>query len=176
MNIISLHLSWQLLYSSVILLTSLYEKIMIFTKDIMYFGTSGVVNKVTRQYAFIPWFVTLESTAGGSPVELGTYEWWNHGRHARGGGCGGASILIEATSGGEDDGADLDIAEDSQLTCLLQQAMRPLGEGNLPAAHLLNPLNHNLAPRHASFSVSLINWLYYLCALSILPPTLNTIC
>ena len=79
------------------------------------------------------------------------------GRHSRGGAGGGAGILVEATGGGEDDDADLDIAEDGQLTCLLQQATTPLGEGDLPAAHLLNPPNHNLPPSHDSSSISLIN-------------------
>ena len=73
----------------------------------------------------------------------------NDGRHGRahGGGGGGVGILVEATGGGEDDDTDLDITEDGQLTCFLQQATTPLGEGGLPAAHVLNPPNHNLELR-----------------------------
>jgi hypothetical protein len=67
-----------------------------------------------------------------------------------GGGGGRAGILVEASRGGEDYNGDLDITEDGQLLCFLQQTTAPLAEGGLPLAHVLNPSNHNLAPRHAS--------------------------
>jgi hypothetical protein len=45
-----------------------------------------------------------------------------------GGGGGTAGILVEASRGGEDYNGDLDITEDGQLLCFLQQTTAPLAK------------------------------------------------
>lgn len=47
--------------------------------------------------------------------------------------------MEEFAGGGEDDKADLGVAEDGELLGLLEQAPPPLGEGHLPCRQVVDP-------------------------------------
>lgn len=55
---------------------------------------------------------------------------------------------MEPAGAGEDDEADLRIAEDGELLGLLQQPAPPLREGHLPVRRVVDPPYHYLPPPH----------------------------
>jgi hypothetical protein len=61
---------------------------------------------------------------------------------------GGAGELVELAARGEDDEADLGVAEHGELERLLEQPVAALGEGHLPARRVLYPLHLRLPPHH----------------------------
>lgn len=52
----------------------------------------------------------------------------------------GARELVQLPRSGEDEERDLGVAQHGQLECLLQKPTEALGEGDLPARRVLNPL------------------------------------
>jgi hypothetical protein len=60
----------------------------------------------------------------------------------------GAGELVELAPCGEDDEGDLGVAEDGELERLLEQAVAALGEGDLAAGRVFNPLHLRLPPHH----------------------------
>lgn len=67
----------------------------------------------------------------------------------------GGGVVEEVALGGEDDGGDVDVAEDGDLVGLLEQPRPPLGEGHLPAHLVLDPPHLHLPPpHHLSLSLS----------------------
>lgn len=59
-----------------------------------------------------------------------------------------AGELVELPSRGEDDECDLGVAEDRQLEGLLEEAIPPLGERDLPARVILDPPHLGLPSHH----------------------------
>jgi hypothetical protein len=61
-------------------------------------------------------------------------------------GCAGE--LVELAARGEDDERDLRVAEHGELERLLEQPVAALGEGDLPARRVLDPLHLRFPPHH----------------------------
>jgi hypothetical protein len=64
----------------------------------------------------------------------------------------GRAVVVELAAAGEDDDADLGVAEHADLPCLLDQSGPALGEGHLPVGRVLDPLDLDLAAPHTAFS------------------------
>lgn len=60
----------------------------------------------------------------------------------------GAGEIIELAGAGENDEANLGIAEDGELLCLLQEPVPPLRESHLTAGRVVDPTDHNLPSPH----------------------------
>ena len=60
----------------------------------------------------------------------------------------GAGKLEELAGGREYDESHLDIAENGQLMCLLDEPSSPFGEGHLPGCGVVDPLDLDLLPCH----------------------------
>jgi hypothetical protein len=59
-----------------------------------------------------------------------------------------AAVFEELATGGEDDDADVRVAEHGKLVRLLQQPTATLAEGHLPVHLVLDPLHHHLPTPH----------------------------
>ena len=59
---------------------------------------------------------------------------------------------MELAAAGEDDDADLGVAEHADLPGLLDQSGPALGEGHLPVGGVLDPLDLDLAAPHPPFT------------------------
>ncbi|PKI60330.1 hypothetical protein CRG98_019266 [Punica granatum] len=78
-------------------------------------------------YLYIKYYYGLDGLGGGNvPVAAG--------------------VFVEAAAGGEDDEADVDVAEDGELPALLDEPVPALRERHLPAVLVLDPLQLHLAP------------------------------
>jgi hypothetical protein len=62
-------------------------------------------------------------------------------------------VLVELPLWGEDDDANLGVAEDGDLVRLLEEAVAALGEGHLPVYLVLYPLQLHLAAPHLARSL-----------------------
>lgn len=62
----------------------------------------------------------------------------------------GGGEVVELAVGGEDDDADVGLAEDGELPGLLQQAGTALAEGDLTVNRVLDATELHLASRHRS--------------------------
>jgi hypothetical protein len=60
----------------------------------------------------------------------------------------GAGEIVELAGAGEDDEADLGVAEDREFLRLLQKPVPPLRESHLPAGWVVDPTDHDLPPPH----------------------------
>lgn len=68
----------------------------------------------------------------------------------------GTSKFIKLPAGGKDDEGNLGVTENGKLSGLLEQPNPALGEGDLPAGGILNPLDLNLTPPHILSSLLLL--------------------
>lgn len=68
----------------------------------------------------------------------------------------GTSKFIKLPAGGKDDEGNLGVTENGKLAGLLEQPNPALGEGDLPAGGILNPLDLNLTPPHILSSLLLL--------------------
>lgn len=62
--------------------------------------------------------------------------------------AGGAGVLEHPAGAGEDDDADVRVAEHGELVGLLEQPAPALGEGHLPVRGVLDPLDLDLPATH----------------------------
>lgn len=62
--------------------------------------------------------------------------------------------LVELAVGGEDDEADVGVAENRQLPCLLEQPRPALAEGDLPVDGVLDPPHLHLPTSHGRWWIS----------------------
>jgi hypothetical protein len=72
--------------------------------------------------------------------------------NVRGPGC---AVVVELAGAGEDDDANIGVAEHADLAGLLDNPGPALGEGDLPIGSVLDPLDLDLAAPHRCFSSSL---------------------